>query len=97
MQTLLTSAERDQFHLLDKAWLGTVVRQLGKRKLQAECVISVLPNCLFVPLPNDVLVIDKENRGLAPSPKKKFFITSNTFSLHIIIEAEDLPLLKTGS
>lgn len=78
--------------------MGTVVRQIGKRKLQAEGVISVMPHCRFVPLPSDVTIIEAKKRWwLTPSPKKKFFITSDTLSLHIIIEAEDLPLLKTGS
>lgn len=97
MATLLTLSERDQFHTLERSWLGTVVRQFGKRKLKVEGVISVMPHCRFVPLPHDVLVLDQDDRWLSPSPSKKFFITSNTNGPHIIIEAEDLPLLSTGS
>lgn len=96
MDKLLTLSERDQFHILDRVWLGTVVQEFGRRKLRAEGHITVMPNCHFVPLPHDVLVLDQDDRWLSPSPAKKFFITCGTINPHIIIEAADLPLLSTG-
>lgn len=88
MHPLLTQSEQDLFHILDRVWSGTVVRQFGKRKLKADGVIDILPLSVFVPLPSDVVVLDKDDHWLAPSPSKVFFISSGTQGPHIIIEVD---------
>lgn len=88
MPTLLTQSEQDLFLTLDKAWLGTVVHQSGKRRLRADGNIPVLPHCRFVQLPEDINVLDSEGRPLKPSPSKRFYISSSTKGPHILLEAD---------
>lgn len=73
---------------LGRVWTGHVVVESGKRRLQIDDRITMLPRCQVVPLPGDVEIVDKKGK-VVRLRSGRFFITVKTLGPHIVIEVPD--------